>query len=85
MPDDEYEKPPVERIDLSKPLYGFENNCHPSVLSKYTAHPEARRGRPYVFRHQGKHYIMDGHHGLAGALLRGDSHADVHMIDLDKD
>ena len=79
------ERPPVERIDLSKPLYGYEDNCYLGTLGKYTAHPEARRGLPFVFRYNDKHYILDGHHGLSGALLRGDSHADVHMIDLDKD
>ena len=72
-------------MDLSKPLYGFEARASETTIAEYTRQPERRRGTPSVFRHQGKHYIMNGHHGLAGALRRGDSHADVQMIDLDKD
>jgi hypothetical protein len=79
------QKLPVESMDLSKPLYGFEPTCDLHTLRRYTAHPESRKGLPIVFRHQTKTYILNGHHGLAGALRRGDSHADVHMIDLDKD
>lgn len=76
---------PVEHLDLSKPLHGFESTADLHTLRRYTNHPEARTGIPIVFRHQGKHFIMNGHHGLSGALRRGDAHADVHMIDLDKE
>jgi hypothetical protein len=76
---------PVEHLDLSKPLYGFEHTCDLHTLRRYIDHPQARKGLPTVFRHSGEHYVMDGHHGLAGALRRGDSGADVHMIDLDKE
>jgi hypothetical protein len=81
----EKENLPVEHIDLSKPIYGFEATADLHTLRRYTAHPESREGLPIVFRHQGKHFILNGHHGLAGALRRGDSGADVHMIDLDKE
>ena len=82
---DKGEHLPVERIDLAKPLYGFEATADMHTMRRYQSHPETRRGLPIVFRNEGKHFIMNGHHGLAGALRRGDSHADVHMIDLDKD
>lgn len=76
---------PVERIDLAKPLYGYESRADMHTIRRYTRHPETRKGIPTVFRHHDKHYIVNGHHGLAGALRRGDSHADVQMIDLDKE
>jgi hypothetical protein len=76
---------PVEHLDLTKPLHGFETTCDMHTLRRYTHHPESRKGLPTVFRHQGKAYVMNGHHGLAGALRRGDTGADVHMIDLDKE
>lgn len=77
--------PPTEHLDLSKPLHGFEPTCDMHTLRRYTHHPETRKGLPTVFRHQGGHYIMNGHHGLSGALRRGDTHMDVHMIDLDQE
>lgn len=49
---------------------------------KCRAAAEARRR---ARRHQSDQEGLNGHHGLSGALRRGDSHADVHMIDLDKE
>lgn len=82
----DHKKPPVEHVDLSKPVHGFEPVCDRHTLLKYTADPTSRiGGHPVWFRHKGQHYVMDGHHGTAAALRRGDSHLAVHMIDLDKD
>lgn len=72
-----------ERIDLSQPLYGFEHTCDLHTLRRYTH--QAPEEPAFVFRHRGAHYIMNGHHRLAAALRRGDTHADVDMIDLDED
>jgi hypothetical protein len=33
--------------------------------------------------HKGKHYILDGHHSVMAAKLRGDTHVDSTHIDLD--
>lgn len=76
---------PVEHMDLSKPLYGYETTADMHTIRRYTHHPQTRKGLPTVFRHEGGHYIMDGHHGLSGALRRGDTHTDVQMVDLDKE
>lgn len=77
---------PTERVDLSKPVYGFEPHADMHAIRRYTKHPESRPGgHPTWFRHNGEHYIFNGHHGTAAALRRGDSHLTVHMIDLDKD
>ncbi len=79
-------RPPVERVSLDKKPHGFEPVCDMHTLRKYTHSPESRKGgHPIWFRHKGEHYVMDGHHGTSAALRRGDSHLDVHMIDLDKD
>jgi len=37
-----------------------------------------------VATHKGKRYVVDGHHAVMAAHLRGDSHVDVHHIDLDQ-
>lgn len=81
-----YDSVPVHHLDLKKTtLHGFEPTCDMHTLRKYIKDPTARQGLPMVFKHKGEHHIMNGHHGLAAALIRGDSHADVHLIDLDKD
>ncbi len=76
----------MERVDLSKPVHGMENLADLHTLRKYQHDSSNRKsGHPIWFRHRGQHHIMDGHHGTAAAMRRGDSHLDVHMIDLDKD
>lgn len=74
-----------ERISLAEPVYGFEHTADMHTIRRYTKHPESRKGPITMFRHQGKHYLFNGHHGTAAALRRGDSHLDVEMVDLDKD
>ena len=37
-----------------------------------------------VATHKGKHYIMDGHHAVMAARLRGEKTIDVRHLDLDK-
>lgn len=77
---------PREKVDLSKPVHGFESTADLHTLRKYTADPTTRpAGDPVWFRSKGKHYIFNGHHGTAAAMRRGDSHLHVRMIDLDKD
>lgn len=84
-----YEKgtsPPIERVSLKEPVHGFEPTSDRSQMLAYQHFPEKMQKTPPTwFRHEGKHYIMDGHHRTAAAMRRGDSHLDVHMIDLDKD
>lgn len=36
-----------------------------------------------VVKHKNKHYIMDGHHAVMAAKLRGDKTVEVHHVDLD--
>lgn len=74
-----------EDVDLSQPLYGFEPTCKMRTLRRFTTHPEDRPDDPCIFRHQGKHYVFDGHHGISGALRRGDKTMPMHVVDLDKD
>lgn len=70
-----------ERISLAEPVHGFEHICDLHTLRRYTHEPPTEPA--LMFRHQGQHHILNGHHRLAAALRRGDSHADVDMIDLD--
>lgn len=73
------------RLDLSQPVHGFEATADMHTLRRYTKHPESRGGNePSVFRFRGKTYIHNGHHGIAAALRRGDSHIDTAMVDLDQ-
>ena len=73
-----------ENVDLSKPIYGFEPTCKMRTLRHFTDHPEARPQEPAIFRHQGKHYLFDGHHGVSAALRRGDKTMKMAVVDLDK-
>lgn len=37
-----------------------------------------------VATYKGKHYVVDGHHTVMGAMARGDTHIDAHHVDLDR-
>lgn len=37
-----------------------------------------------VATHKGKHYIMDGHHAVMAAAMRGETHVPVKHLDMDK-
>jgi hypothetical protein len=64
----------------------MESTAHPSVIRKYRRDPGSRpAGLPVAFRHKGTLHLMDGHHGTAAALHRGDNPIAMHVIDLDKD
>lgn len=76
---------PVKHLDLTKPVYGFEHTADMHTLRAYTRDPGARKGLPVVFQHQGRQHIMNGHHGIAAAMLRGDSSIPVHHINLDQE
>lgn len=73
-------------IDLTKPVYGFEATADMHTLRRYTKHPESRQGHPpSVFIHQGRQYIHNGHHGISGALRRGDTSIPGAIVNLDED
>lgn len=78
-------KAPVEHVDPKKdPIHGFESSGHPSLIRKYLKDPQSRSaGLPVAFRHQGNLHLIDGHHGTAAALHRGDARIPMHVIDLD--
>lgn len=72
---------PVHHLDLTEPVHGFEFTADMHRLRHYIKHPS--QDPPTVFRHRGQHYIMDGHHRVAAALLREDTSIPVHRVDLD--
>lgn len=74
---------PVKDLDLSQPVHGFEATADLHTLRRYRDNPSARRGLPVVFQHRGKQHIMNGHHGIAAAMMRGDGSIRVHHISLD--
>lgn len=75
---------PVKSLDLTGPVHGFETTADLHTLRQYRDNPGARRGLPVVFQHRGKQHIMNGHHGIAAAMLRGDQSTPVHHINLDE-
>lgn len=39
---------------------------------------------PTVVKHEGEHYVINGHHRVWGKKLRGEKHITVKVLDLDK-
>lgn len=76
-------------LDLKKPVYGMEASANPVTLENYQKNPGSRRsegsGQAWAFRHRGKIHLQNGHHGVAAAMLRGDSHYPIKLVDLDKE
>lgn len=56
---------PVHRL-VSTNLGGYLNQ---KIVDRYVARAG---GEPYVIEHEGVHYIADGHHRIAAAMVRGE-------------
>jgi hypothetical protein len=74
-----------EMIDLKHtPIYGFECHADPNTIAHYIRHPKSHAHGPVVIRDGGAHYIVDGHHSIAGAMYQGDDKTMANVIDLDR-
>jgi hypothetical protein len=76
-----------ERLDLTKPIHGFESTADLHTLRAYRLFPDVPHvQRPVkAFRFKGQVHLMDGHHRTAARMFNGEPHVDSDMADLDAD
>lgn len=75
-----------EPVDIKQPVYATQSHVSQTHLDKYKFHPDAPThmdrgdGRylgdeaPMMVTHNGRLHTIEGHHRVAAALQRGDSH-----------
>jgi len=69
---------PRTRVRLDKLVatqHGLDKSKVADIASKPASGPE-----PLVHPHRGRYYVADGHHRVAGAIERGDSHIWVRRV-----
>jgi hypothetical protein len=60
------------RITLGKrPLIATQDYMIPEKVAKIAASNTKSDTPPLIMRHEGKDYVWDGHHRIAGALAKG--------------
>lgn len=73
---------PVASLPLAD-LTAMQNRVDPAKVHAWASGAIRSDKLPVITRFNGRHYIADGHHRLAGAWLRGDAMAQVRLKDLD--
>lgn len=75
-----------EPVDIKQPVYATQSHVSQTHLDKYKFHPDAPTHRdrgdgrylgdeaPLMVTHNGRLHTIEGHHRVAAALQRGDSH-----------
>jgi hypothetical protein len=62
-------------VRLDQPIFSTQDYVEPGKVTRFVEHPRSgvRRGSspPLVVQHQGQLHVWDGHHRVAGALIRG--------------
>lgn len=86
-------------VDLRKGVYATQSHVHPDHIAKYHDNPDAQthhieNGKldtgylgdsdPMFVTHQGRLHATEGHHRVAAALQRGDSHINGWHYDADQ-
>lgn len=83
-------------VSLHQPVYATQSHVSQRHLDKYHAVPNASthedNGRgdylgdeaPMMVTHRGRLHVTEGHHRVAAALQRGDSHIEAHHFDADE-
>lgn len=73
---------PIKRVALAN-LTAMQNRVDTAKVKAWADGTISSDRRAVVVRASGKNLIADGHHRLAGAWLRGNTHADVRFLDLE--
>jgi hypothetical protein len=61
-------------VDLTKPTYGMESHFdagHARALYEGTRTEHPTKGMAHVMVHDGANYVIDGHHRVGVAMLKG--------------
>ena len=67
------------KISDLHPTQPFVSTSRKDILTKKVKSNET----PSIATHKGKHYVLNGHHAILGAALRGEKHITSSHIDLD--
>lgn len=78
MQNDEFHFPNIEKLPM-KSLFATQHKVGVNKLQ------EPDEGIPLVVRHKKINYIWDGHHRIGHKFLRGDTHINARVLDLDKE
>jgi ParB-like chromosome segregation protein Spo0J len=71
---------PRTRVRIDK-VVATQNKLDPVKVAAIARKPaEAVSPAPLVHKHQGKYFVSDGHHRVAGAIERGDTHIWVKRV-----
>lgn len=76
------DKLPDDEVDLAD-LHAMQDRVDPKKVQAIADAGDKGGKLPVVVRHNGKHYIADGHHRLAAAWLNGEDSAQVKIKDLE--
>jgi len=77
-------------LDLSRPVYATQSHVAREHIQRYLDDPDSQhQGHneseyPVVVTHEGRMHAGDGHHRIAAALARGDSHIPAWHFNLDR-
>jgi hypothetical protein len=85
---------PIEReggwsskmLSVSTPLHTRQGHLDPAVVERYKtgAGSGGRKDPPEVVRYQGEHLMLNGHHRMAAARLKGQKRLKVNFKDIDE-
>ena len=78
----DWAKMPVEHVEAAG-MHATQPRLFKKHLNRYRKDPAAEvadnETHPWVVEHEGKHWVVDGHHRVAEAAERGAS-LDVHIM-----
>lgn len=70
---------PRVKVRLDK-VVATQNKVDHSKVMDIASQPVGDAPPPLVHAHKGKYYVGDGHHRVAGAIERGDTHITVKRV-----
>lgn len=70
---------PRTKVRLDK-VVATQNTLDPAKVQAIAQKPADDRNAPLVHAHKGRYYVSDGHHRVAGAIERGDTHIVVKRV-----
>lgn len=72
---------PTATISLDR-VHASQDYVIPDKVNNFAAHPRLG-GLPKVVKHDGEHFVFDGHHRVAGAMVRGQKTMKVNLFNAD--
>jgi ParB-like chromosome segregation protein Spo0J len=70
---------PRTRVRLDK-VVATQHKLDQAKVQDIARNPPSNENDPIVHAYKGKYYLADGHHRVAGAIERGDTHIRVRRV-----